>query len=170
MMCLQSNAKLIFVFTLVSVLFLLQGLSGGEDYSCLSQALSPAKVVRIDGTAIFVVVDKVSVKSVEKSISETEKCLQTAGWGGDIWSIVYFSDKKYAGYTAEPNIAKNKLSGWGKAYLALYEHSKGKLTLRPGKNPKIYYLDPAKKVKDSFSYQFFRSRLILPTSCHNRGH
>ena len=119
-------------------------ISQAEDYTCLNQALSPAKVMKVDGTAIFVVVDAVSVKMVRKTIPKVKKCLLAAGWGGDIWSIVYFSNEKYTGYTGDPEIAKLNLAEWKKSYLALYEHSKGKLTLCPARNPKIYYLDPKK--------------------------
>lgn len=142
---LRNSAKLTLTFIIVLFFLLSFTPSYAEDYSCLNRALSPARVIRIDGTAIFAVVKDVSKRKVEKSIPEVKKCLQAGGWGGDIWSIVYFSDKKYAVYTTELETAKVRFSDWKKAYLALYEHSKGKLTLRPENNPEIYYLDPPKK-------------------------
>ena len=128
-----------FVMILIGVL-LISPKAYAQDYACLSQSLSPAKVVRVDPPAIFVVTESNSldVKEVRGSIPDVEECLRSKGWSEE-WHLLYFSDEKYAKFKTEI-IDKIKRGEWVKAYLADYNHAESKLILNPAsKNPKIYH-------------------------------
>ena len=116
-----------------ALLFILlsTNLGANDDMTCLQRALYPAKVAKVDaGLRIFVVVSKVDVKQVKKSIPKIEACRKQMGWESENWNISYFDQKKYAGYRED----KLDLVDWSDHYLAEYDHEKSILTMyQPGK-------------------------------------
>jgi hypothetical protein len=113
------------------IILLIQDLRAHDDMACLKKALYPAKVVKVDaGVRVFVVVPKVEVKQLMKSVPKVEECWKQMGWESENWNISYFDQKKYAGYKED----KLDLVDWSDHYLAEYDHEKGILTIyQPGK-------------------------------------
>lgn len=98
----------------------------------------PGNVVRVDdrNERLFVVAsdsDVANMPTVKKMVREADAYVAACkgAWSAK-WSVSVFSDKKYAAYKDEDQVAPYLQSGeWATAYLAEYDNSNGQLTRFP---------------------------------------
>lgn len=106
-----------------------------------------AKIVQMDerNERAFVVTSPDRINTVAKarrvllSLQETLKQCRPS-WG-NMWSVSFFSDAKYAGYKHDDKMKPFVRDGsWSRAYLGEYERVEGKLTLHPADSNRLKFL------------------------------
>lgn len=106
-----------------------------------------AKVVQLDerNERIFVVTSPDKINTVAKArrvlLALQETLRQCRPQWGRSWSVSFFSDSKYAGYSHDDNLQTYVRDGtWARAYLGEFERVEGKLTLHPAEPRRIKFL------------------------------
>jgi hypothetical protein len=106
-----------------------------------------AKIVQMDerNERAFVVTSLDKINTVAKArrlLSSLQGTLKQCrpDWG-NMWSVSFFSDAKYAGYKHDDKMKPFVRDGtWSRAYLGEYERVEGKLTLHPADPNRLKFL------------------------------